>query len=119
LAAQRLGGEVAEELARVVERGQAAGHNHDLPELPPLIMQFHTLVATASGNNALRIMLEQVLRRVSWIFDQHLEARTDTSWADHAAIAQAILGGSPIQAGYLMGEHTAKDEELLGDLRTL
>jgi DNA-binding GntR family transcriptional regulator len=118
LAAQRLGGEVADELARVVERGQAAGHDHALTELPPLILQFHTLVATASGNSALQIMLEQVLRRVSWIFDQHLESRTDASWADHAAIAQAILGGSPIQAGYLMGEHTTKDEELLDELKT-
>ncbi|MDT7632261.1 MAG: hypothetical protein QOI50_4191 [Pseudonocardiales bacterium] len=113
LAAQRNGGEAAAELARVVERGRAAGRMHALDELPPLIIQFHTLVAEASGNTQLQIMLGQVLRRVSWIFDQHLEARTDESWADHAAIAQAILGGSPIQAGYLMSEHTGKDEQLL------
>jgi DNA-binding GntR family transcriptional regulator len=119
LAAQRNGGDVAEELARVVELGREAGRSQMLDELPPLIVKFHVLVVTASGNTQLRVMLEQVLRRVSWVFNQHLASRTDSSWSDHGAIAQAILGGSPIQAGYLMSEHIAKDEWLLGDLDRL
>jgi hypothetical protein len=40
-----------------VERGRAAGRMHTLDELPPLIIQFHTLVAEASGNTQLQIML--------------------------------------------------------------
>jgi DNA-binding FadR family transcriptional regulator len=116
LAGQRGGGEAAEELAGVVELGRAAVRTQALGELPPLIMRFHLLVAKASGNHQLQIMLEQLLSRVSWIFDQHLEARTEASWSDHGAIAQAILSKSPIQAGYLMGEHIAKDEKLLTTL---
>ncbi|MFQ6227810.1 hypothetical protein [Nocardia sp. NPDC002869] len=36
--------------------------------------------------------------------------------SDHAAIAQANLNGSPVQAGYLMDEHISRDEELLADM---
>ncbi|WP_280336582.1 GntR family transcriptional regulator [Nocardia wallacei] len=114
LAAERGGGEVADELRRVVELGRSTAASD---ELPALIVQFHTLVGRASGNHQLQIMLGQILGRVSWIFDQQLEARTAGSWSDHAAIAQAILGRSPIQAGYLMGEHIAKDEALVAGLR--
>ena len=115
-AAERCGGDVAEELARVVELGRSATTVRARPELPSLILRFHTLVAEAAGNHQLRLLLGQVLDRVSWIFDQHLDERTDDSWSDHAAIARAILAGSPVQAGYLMAEHIAKDEQLLARL---
>lgn len=116
LAARAKGGPVAAELARVVELGRSADLSHAHAELPPLILRFHTLVAEASGNQQLAAMLEQILERVSWIFGQRLESRTHISWSDHAAIAQAILNGSPVQAGYLMDEHIARDEELLADM---
>jgi DNA-binding GntR family transcriptional regulator len=116
LAAERNGGEVADELTRVVERTLSAGRRQAIDELSLWNTQFHTLVAAASGNNQLATRLETVQRRVSWLFNQQLQQRTDASWTDHAAIAQAILGGSPIQAGYLMGEHIAKTEELLTTL---
>ncbi|WP_227981462.1 GntR family transcriptional regulator [Nocardia spumae] len=116
LAAENRGGAVADELARVVELGRTATTVRAHPDLPPLILRFHTLVARAAGNHQLELMLGQLLDRVAWIFDQHLDERTDDSWSDHAAIARAILGGSPVQAGYLMGEHIAKDEALLARL---
>ncbi|WP_068019070.1 GntR family transcriptional regulator [Nocardia mexicana] len=116
LAAERRGGAVAEDLARVVESGRSAAMNLAHAELPPLVLRFHTLVVEAAGNHQLRLMLEPLLQRVSWIFDQHLRERTHDSWSDHAAIAQAILSGSPVQAGYLMSEHIAKDEQLLIEL---
>lgn len=116
LAAENRGGTVAEDLARLVDRGREAGRSHDLKKVPPLVFEFHSLVATAAGNTQLQQMLEQVLRRVSWVFDRRLEARTDDAWNDHSAIAKAILGGSPVQAGYLMAEHIEKDEALLRTL---
>ncbi|WP_328391550.1 GntR family transcriptional regulator [Nocardia sp. NBC_00416] len=116
LAARSRGGAVAAELERVVRLGRSADLSHAHDELPPLIWRFHTLVAEASGNQQLQAMLEQILERVSWIFGQRLETRTPISWSDHAAIAQAILNGSPVQAGYLMDEHIARDEDLLDDM---
>nr|WP_246461025.1 GntR family transcriptional regulator [Nocardia transvalensis] len=116
LAAERRGGDVADDLARVVELGRSAAVNLAHADHPPLVLRFHTLVVEAAGNHQLRLMLDPLLRRVSWIFDQHLRERSHDSWSDHAAIAQAILSGSPVQAGYLMGEHIAKDERLLDEL---
>ncbi|WP_280406699.1 GntR family transcriptional regulator [Nocardia carnea] len=116
LAAENRGGAVAGELARVVELGRSVDIAHDHDELPSLTLRFHMLVAEASGNQQLQVMLEQILERVSWIFGQRLDTRTPVSWSDHAAIAQAVLSGSPVQAGYLMDEHIARDERLLDDL---
>ncbi|WP_284740078.1 GntR family transcriptional regulator [Amycolatopsis sp. RTGN1] len=110
LAAEAHGGDQAEHLRAVVARGRQAGEDGAVDQLPPLIMEFHEVVARASGNAELARMLEELLRRISWGFELEIEDRIDTSWADHAAIATAILGGSPVQAGYLMGEHILKDE---------
>lgn len=111
-AAQLRGGSCAEALQSVVERGREAGRRHQVELLPPLIMEFHELVAQASGNRQLQQMLERVLQRIAWGFELDIEDRIDSSWADHAAIATAILSGSPVQAGYLMDEHILKDEQL-------
>lgn len=119
-AAEQRGGSFADALASVVERGREAGRLHQVDRLPPLIMEFHELVAQASGNHQLQQMLERVLQRIAWGFELDIEDRIDSSWADHGAIATAILGGSPVQAGYLMDEHILKDEQLyrrkMGDL---
>jgi DNA-binding GntR family transcriptional regulator len=112
LAAEAHGGPVADELLSVVERGRRAGENEQLDQLPPLIMQFHELVARASGNRQLERTLERVLQRISWGFELDLHARIGSSWADHSAIANAIVHGSPLQAALLMDEHIEKDELL-------
>ncbi|TNC20577.1 GntR family transcriptional regulator [Amycolatopsis alkalitolerans] len=112
LAAEARGGDQAENLRAVVLRGRQAGEAGAVDELPPLILEFHEIVARASGNAELARMLDGLLRRIAWGFELEIEDRIDTSWADHAAIATAILGGAPVQAGYLMGEHILKDEQI-------
>lgn len=112
LAAEALGGDQTAALRSVVEAGRRAGDAGAVGELPPLIMEFHQLVARASGNSHLARMLEDILRRIAWGFELEIEDRIESSWADHAAIATAILSGSPIQASFLMGEHIAKDEAI-------
>ena len=114
LAAGHRGGTAAKDLNRVVDLGRIPQDSP--PSGQPLILEFHTLVAQASGNTQLQGLLSQVLQRVSWVFEQHVESRHEASWSDHAAIAQAILGGSPLQAGFLMSEHVEKDEALIGSL---
>ena len=112
LAAEAHGGEQVESLRAVVERGRRAGDAGAVEELPPLILEFHQVVARASGNTELVRMLDGLLQRIAWGFELEIEDRIDTSWADHAAIATAILGGSPMQAAYLMDEHIRKDEQI-------
>jgi len=110
LAADARGGDVRAELMNVVERAREAGQAHHVDELPALMLEFHTLVARASGNHQLQVLLERVLQRISWGFLLDLEDRVEASWTDHAAIAAAILNGSPVQAALLMAEHAGKDE---------
>jgi DNA-binding GntR family transcriptional regulator len=110
LAAQARGGDVREQLEHTVEAGRVACLEHRVEEIPALMMEFHQLVAQASGNRQLQGMLDRVLQRISWGFQLDLEHRLGESWSDHAAIARAILNGSPMQAALLMGEHAGKDE---------
>jgi DNA-binding GntR family transcriptional regulator len=110
LAAEARGGEVRDELTAVVEATRAAGAEHRLEEIPALMMAFHQLVAKASGNSQLQLLLDRAFARISWGFELDLEHRVNASWADHAAIATAILNGSPMQAALLMSEHAGKDE---------
>ena len=112
LAADARGGDQAQVLLEVVERGKAAARAELLDELPDLIMEFHEVVAKAAGNRELEQMLELVLKRISWGFEMDLKARLDSSWLDHATIAMAILDGSSVQAAFLMDEHIVKDELL-------
>jgi DNA-binding GntR family transcriptional regulator len=104
LAARNRGGSVADELARVVERARECGGG------PPAdrsgARSFHDLIAIASGNDQLREMLAGVNRRVEW----GLGDDPDATVHDHAALASAILGGAPVQAGFLMDEHLRRDE---------
>jgi DNA-binding GntR family transcriptional regulator len=111
-AAEHRGEPLGDELRSVVAGGQEAGRQHQVDRLPPLIMEFHEVVAKASGNRQLQQMLHRVLQRIAWGFEMDIEDRIDSSWADHSAVALAILSGSPVQAGYLMDEHIRKDEDL-------
>jgi DNA-binding GntR family transcriptional regulator len=112
LAAQRAGGEQADDLQAVVRLGRSQGRAGNIDQLPPLIRQFHRLVARASGNSLLETMIDRFLDQTAWGFEQEIADRVESSWNDHGAIAAAILAGSPIQAGLLMDEHILKDEAI-------
>ena len=58
LAAEIRGGEVAAELSAVVRRGRDAALSREVEALPPLIMEFHKLVACASGNRQLQLAID-------------------------------------------------------------
>lgn len=112
LAASRGGGEQGDDLRRIVEQGRAEGESGHIAELPPLILEFHRVVARASGNERLEQMLDRLLEQTAWGFEQRIEDRVASSWSDHGAISAAILARSPVQAGLLMDEHIAKDEAI-------
>jgi DNA-binding GntR family transcriptional regulator len=112
LAAQRNGGEQAAELRAVVSEQRSAGQAGHIDELPPLIREFHRLVARASGNGLLETMIDRLLDQTAWGFEQEIAERVESSLNDHGAVAAAILAGSPVQAGLLMDEHILKDEAI-------
>jgi DNA-binding GntR family transcriptional regulator len=112
LAAERGGGSVANELTRLVRRGNRAAKSRAHGVLPELINQFHELVAVASGNEELIELLGQVRDKVRWMFAVDLPERSQDSWTDHALILEAILAGASETAAQRMDVHVAKDEEL-------
>ncbi|KAA0096757.1 GntR family transcriptional regulator [Mycolicibacterium sp. P1-18] len=107
LAATNRGGEAAGELAALAEDVDRHGDRHDDEHGP----SFHELVAAASGNRQLVEMLAGINRRVQWGLGNNPEAST----SDHRALAQAIVNGSVVQAGYLMDEHLRRDERYFAD----
>ena len=115
LAAERRGGYVAKELARLVQRGNraSASHSHDL--LPDLVNEFHELIAVASGNSELVALLGQVRDKVRWVFAVDLHERSADAWADHQHVLDAILDGDADRAAAVMESHVAKDEVLYRD----
>jgi DNA-binding GntR family transcriptional regulator len=110
LAAARRGGDEAIELQRLVDEGTRAVVEHRHDEVPHLVDRFHEVVALASGNGELIELLAQLRSRVRWMFEVDLEQRQPAAWADHAAIAEAILAGDPARAAQHMDRHVEKDE---------
>ena len=111
-AAERRGGPVADDLRRIIELSRQARDARAIDSLPPLILEFHEIVARASGNTHLVAMLQDILVKIAWGFELKIEDRLESSWSDHFAIAEAILAGSPAAAAYLMDDHVVKDEIL-------
>jgi DNA-binding GntR family transcriptional regulator len=112
LAADARGGDQANALRDVLERGTEAARERRLDDLAKLRGEFHKLVAKAAGNRELEELIEWVLQRTSWGYELDHHERIDSSWLDHATITMAILNGSSAQAGFLMDEHIVKDEIL-------
>lgn len=115
-AAQRRGGEVAADLEQVVARARRSIELRRLKPIPGLVDRFHELVAVASGNPELVALLDDLRRRVGWLFAVDVERRSPGNWADHEAILAAVLAGDEARAARLMDRHVAKDE---GEYRRL
>jgi DNA-binding FadR family transcriptional regulator len=118
-----------EAIARLMEAldaGETARDNHDVGRWQRHAMEFHGLVATASGNN----ILELFGRSLRDLFNERVAERVmgtgDRAVVDkeHRAIATAIASGQPDLAERLMAAHmnTFTDiavrviEGLLGDV---
>lgn len=112
LAAGRRGGDSADLLRTVLDERRS---DQEVEEHSPRFT-FHRLVARASGNAHLETMIERLLHQTSWAFERVTQEDVAESGGDHAAVARAILSGSPVQAGLLMDEHLRRDEETLRTL---
>jgi DNA-binding GntR family transcriptional regulator len=107
------GGELAAELVKVVDAGSLALAARDHRRLPPLVERFHDLVAAASGNQELIVLLAGLRSRLGWMFAVDDETRSNHAWSEHAAILDAVLDGDPDLAVRLMDAHLEVDELVL------
>ncbi|ROQ36498.1 DNA-binding GntR family transcriptional regulator [Frondihabitans sp. PhB188] len=112
LAAGRRGGESADLLRAVVNEERS---DQEVEVQSPRFT-FHRLVAAASGNARLDQMIERLVHQTSWAFERVTQDEVASSGGDHAAVANAILRGSVVQAGLLMEEHLRRDEAIFAAL---
>lgn len=68
---------------------------------------FHVTVARISGNGQLDLLVRPLLARAQWVFVQTARHRAPGSWAEHAAICDAITAGDEEAAGALATAHVA------------
>ncbi|AMM19040.1 hypothetical protein AX769_01410 [Frondihabitans sp. PAMC 28766] len=108
LAAGRQGGDSADLLRAVVNEQRS---DQEVEAQTPRF-SFHRLVATASGNDHLEPMIERLIHQTAWAFERVTQEEVASSGGDHAAVANAILRGSTVQAGLLMDEHLRRDEAM-------
>jgi DNA-binding GntR family transcriptional regulator len=111
-AAEVRGGAFAGDLTKVVLAGSRALTARQHRRLPALVDRFHGLVAAASGNQELVVLLDNLRSRVSWMFAVDVETRSDIAWSEHAAILDAVLAGEADLAVRLMDTHVEHDELL-------
>lgn len=114
-AAQSRGGEAAEDLREVLDRGLRLAKEGSYEQLPELVSRFHELVAVASGNVELGEMLAQLRYKTSWVFHLSLPERSEANWQEHAEVLAAIEQGFSGVAAQLMEEHVRKDVAIYMD----
>lgn len=68
---------------------------------------FHVTVARISGNEQLDALVRPLLARAQWVFVQTARHRATGSWAEHAAICDAIAAGDEEAAAALATAHVA------------
>jgi DNA-binding GntR family transcriptional regulator len=109
-AARAAGGSAAKQLSTLVDRGYKAAVAQRNAQIPALVEEFHDLVAVASGNTELVLLLRQIRNKIRWMFQVDLDERATGSWDDHRRIVDAIRAGDENEAAGRMDAHVSRDE---------
>lgn len=120
LSAERRGGCKLDQLAEVLQLGEAAVVDENYAALPELSSRFHGLLIEGSGNDHLIRILADVRAKLSWIWAIDIEGRAATSWAAHKEIFVAVSLADPDLAARCIASHLHLDEVAgrQGDTRT-
>jgi len=115
LAAKRLDREKLDELAETCRSFERALLEKDIRLCHQNDLRFHRLLAEASGNERLTVMMETVHRHFSILISRNPEywSRADTSLRDHFAILEALSKGDGDGAAQILGEHIKRGKEFL------
>lgn len=95
LAAERRTPEQLADLRGVVGRGQQAAADGLLDELPALNTEFHAALAAAADNELLAGTLGRLSDIIRWVYAARISERSARSWAEHAAIVDAVAAQDP------------------------
>lgn len=92
-------------LARILDAGDAAVAVGRLDPLPGLNGEFHLGLAELSASTSLTVLLNQVSRKIEWLYAADVHSRGKRLWVDHRLIMAAIDAGDADRAKQLMAEH--------------
>ncbi len=119
LAAKRADHEQKALLAKVADVAEGAGVDRD--KLPSDRVDFHMLIADASGNELLKVVHAAVQDVVRWHADEERLTPTDLEAVDraHRSIARHILAGKGEAAAGVMLRHLDRFEQRMRELGRL
>lgn len=106
-AAQHRTGEQVERLHSIVSAGRAAVDAGDDADVVRLNTEFHTQLAEAAQNEIAAGLVDQLRTRIEWVYSGRLQTRASESWAEHAAIVQAVEASDADAAAALTAQHLA------------
>ena len=92
-------------LRDVLARAAAADGANGVRELVTLNGEFHAVLAEASGNPVAAQLIQQLRSRIDWVYAADVAGQAAASWAEHAAIVEAVADGDPIRAEALVRAH--------------
>lgn len=81
------------------------GHGEDLRSLEGW---FHETLAQASGSPGLTALLTQLRHKIAWMYTVDVNERPAESWAEHAAILDAVARGDAERARAVTAVHTER-----------
>jgi DNA-binding GntR family transcriptional regulator len=108
LAARRATPDGIERLRAVRAEGAASVDGGDIERTVSANNSFHAAVAEVAGNAVLTELSEIVARRVRWYYRQVAPTRGHESWAEHAALLEAIEAGDEDKAAAIARAHTER-----------
>lgn len=107
LAARRRDPAAVATLREVVVLGRAATAEGRTSDLPPLNTRYHQALCAASGNPQLVALMGPLRDRIQWVYAARVRDRAPASWAEHAAIAEAVESGDVTLARARAAAHIA------------
>lgn len=104
LAARRRSVEDVDELRHIVEQGRRVATD-DKAASAALHGRFHSVLARASGNESLALVMLQVRYKVDWVYASAVRRPQGDSWVEHSRIVDAIERADPDLAARVAHDH--------------
>ena len=105
LAAERRTDHDLAELRSIVAAGLEAVAAGDSAVLPGLNTQFHQCLGATARNQLLTQTIQDLSHVIQWVYARHVGRRGADSWAEHAAIVEAIARGDGAAAERAAHDH--------------
>lgn len=116
LAAKRISPEQVEKIRAVIKKMHSVGRTHDAAAYFPLNVEFHKLLAEATGNRALIAHYRRVVNELDLYRRENLSRSAEDIpiWTQHhEAIVNAVAKGDEKLAEWLLFDHVIKSRERL------